>query len=96
MGSKKLKKGEAGQTTSETILITTLVAVAAIGLWTIYGSTIRVKVAQVTAAIAGNAANYERSGEMSNDLQRVGNIRASQEEVTTRGPDADELRSSFE
>ncbi len=96
MGFGKPKSLEAGQTTSETLLITTLVAVAAISLWTIYGSTIRVKVSQVAAAVAGNTANYERSGEISNDLQRVGHIRATQEKVTTRGPDADELRSSFE
>jgi hypothetical protein len=96
MGLKKLQSQEAGQTTSETLLITTLVAVAAISLWTIYGSTIRLKVSQVTAAVSGHAANYEQSTDMSNDLQRVGQIRASQKDVTTRGPDAEELRSSFE
>lgn len=96
MDSKKQISREAGQTTSETILITTLVAVAAISLWTIYGSTLRVKISQITAAIAGDEENFERSGDMINDLQRVGQIRASQSEVTTRGPDSDELRSSFE
>ncbi len=96
MGFNKLLSQEAGQTTSETLLITTLVAVSAISLWTIYGGTIRVKVSKVTAAVAGNSTNYERSTDMNNDLQRVGQIRASQKDVTTRGPDADELRSSFE
>ena len=96
MDSKKQISREAGQTTSETILITTLVAVAAISLWTIYGSTLRVKISQITAAIAGDEENFERSGDMINDLQRVGQIRTSQSEVTTRGPDSDELRSSFE
>jgi hypothetical protein len=96
MGLEKKQSQETGQTTSETLLITTLLAVAAISLWTIYGSTIRVKVSQVTAAVSGNAANYEQSTDMSNDLQRVGQIRASPKDVTTSGPDADELRSSFE
>ncbi len=71
MNSKKQINREAGQTTSETILITTLVAVAAISLWTIYGSTLRVKISQITAAIADDEENFERSGDMINDLQRV-------------------------
>ena len=96
MGLEKKQSQETCQTTSKTLLITTQVAVAAISLWSIYGSTIRLKISQVTAAVSGNAANYEQSTHISNDLQRVGQIRASQKDVTTSGPDADELRSSFE
>lgn len=53
--SRKSKKGMAA---TEYILGLILVAVAAIGTFSVFGAQIKAKIAQVTAAMAGDTSHY--------------------------------------
>lgn len=50
--------GKRGQNTAEYLIMLTLVAVASIGLFSVFGKTLRQKIAQVSGAIAGNTEVY--------------------------------------
>lgn len=60
-----------GQGLVEYGIILVLVAVAAIGVFAIFGGTIKDKIAQVTAAISGNTENYNTEQDKANDRSKA-------------------------
>ena len=55
---KKGIKAKKGQGLTEYGIILVLVAVAAIGIFAMFGGTIRTKISQVTSAVSGDETSY--------------------------------------
>lgn len=80
-----------GQTTSEYLVAIALTAVAAIGLFAVYGAEIRMKIATLTSALGGNREMYQESQGLEPVIGFEGNERARRE-VNMTGAEAEELR----
>jgi Flp pilus assembly pilin Flp len=61
MSTKSFLERKKGQGLVEYGIILVLVAVAAIGVFAIFGNTIKDKIAQVTAAITGDTTSYKKA-----------------------------------
>jgi hypothetical protein len=83
-------RNKAGQTTSEYLVAISLTAVAAIGLFSVYGAEIRMKVAMLTSALGGNQDTYQESQELQPVIGYEANERARRE-VDMTGAEAEEL-----
>lgn len=70
MSTKSFLERKKGQGLVEYGIILVLVAVAAIGVFAIFGNTIKDKIAQVTAAITGDTASYEKARDASESKGR--------------------------
>jgi Flp pilus assembly pilin Flp len=57
----KTSRPESGQGMTEYIIIVALVAIAAIGVYTAFGKTLRAQMAVTAQSLAGNSANDARS-----------------------------------
>jgi Flp pilus assembly pilin Flp len=81
-----------GQNTAEYLIMLTLVAVASIGLFSVFGQTLRQKISQVGNAIAGNQTEYDASQQAAVASGQNANTRG-QNEVNMQGIGQDELTS---
>ncbi len=81
-----------GQNTAEYLIMLTLVAVASIGLFSVFGQTLRQKIAMVSGAISGNTTVYA-DGQSGADAASVTAGTRGAGAVGMNGPDSDELSS---
>ena len=92
MTSQALKK-KLGQNTAEYLIMLTLVAVASIGLFSVFGKTLRNKIAYVSAAISGDTTHYTETQENTITAAEAAKTRANDNEVLMRGQEVEELSS---
>jgi Tfp pilus assembly protein FimT len=57
----KFRNGQRGQGMTEYIIVVALVAIAAIGVYTAFGKTVRGQMAVTAQALAGNSASQART-----------------------------------
>lgn len=81
-----------GQNTAEYLIMLTLVAVASIGLFSVFGQTLRQKVAMVSGAISGNTTVYD-DGQSGADAASVTAGTRGATAVGMNGQGSDELSS---
>ena len=91
MKSKSLKK-KLGQNTAEYLIMLTLVAVGSIGLFSVFGKTLRHKISYVTAAISGETANFDAAKTSATAASGEAKTR-SDKEVKMEGQESSELSS---
>lgn len=92
MTTPSLKK-KLGQNTAEYLIMLTLVAVASIGLFSVFGKTLRNKIAYVSAAISGDTTHYTETQTNTTTAAGEAKTRASTNEVLMQGQAVDELSS---
>lgn len=85
-------KNKKGQNTAEYMIMLTLVAVASIGLFSVFGQTMRQKVSQVANAIGGNSVEYGKDRAAASKSAKDGSDRAKNK-VDMQGIDKSELES---
>jgi Flp pilus assembly pilin Flp len=81
-----------GQNTAEYLIMLTLVAVASIGLFSVFGQTLRQKIAMVSGAISGNTTVYT-SGQTGADTASTTASTRGAADVGMNGIGSDELSS---
>lgn len=89
-------KHERGQNTAEYLIMLTLVAVASIGLFSMFGKTLRNKISFISAAISGDADNYTASQDNTTGAAAAAIQRANTVEVNMQGQAVEELQSAAE
>ena len=88
-----LLKSERGQNTAEYLIMLTLVAVASIGLFSMFGKTLRNKISFVSAAISGDETQYSDSQTNTTTAATDAVTRANTVEVNMQGQAVEELQS---
>jgi len=89
---KKNLQGKKGQNTAEYLIMLTLVAVASIGLFSVFGQTLRQKIAMVSGAISGNTEVYTAGQKGADSASSTASTRGAVD-VGTKGIDVNELSS---
>lgn len=82
-----------GQNTAEYLIMLTLVAVGSIGLFSMFGKTLRQKVAVVAAAINGDGGKFTTAKGNADSTTDASMTRAKDTQVDMHGPDEKELKS---
>jgi hypothetical protein len=85
-------KNKKGQNTAEYLIMLTLVAVASIGLFSVFGQTLRQKIAMVSGAISGNATVYTSGQTGADTASNTASTRGAAD-VGMNGIGSDELTS---
>jgi Flp pilus assembly pilin Flp len=88
-------KDKKGQGLTEYGIILVLVAVAAIGVFAMFGGTIRNKIAEVTEAVGGDTDSYKKQQAQTKKLGKAA-LDATNKAVNMQGPDADDMGYSVD
>jgi hypothetical protein len=81
-----------GQNTAEYLIMLTLVAVASIGLFSVFGQTLRQRIAMVSGAISGNTTVYTAGQTGADTASSTASTRGAAD-VGMNGIGSDELSS---
>ena len=85
-------KSKKGQNTAEYLIMLTLVALASIGMFSVFGQTLRQKIAMVSGAISGNATVYTSGQTGADTASNTASTRGAAD-VGMNGIGSDELTS---
>ena len=88
-------KDKKGQGLTEYGIILVLVAVAAIGVFALFGGTIRNKIAEITEAVGGDTASYKTQQDQTRKLGKKA-LEATSKAVNMQGPKAGDMEYNVE